>query len=273
MNPDLKSRIPVAIIYVLSIVILLWLGGPYDMVLLVVLYLASLYEFNRVSGLNDKTWKSIIPGFAPGLLLMILAVISPFKSIFWLILLAVSVIYFVANFAYLMTRGKILFRSNYAWLDSIMYLSIPFSLVVWKTNEAHNFHLFLLSVFVLIWLNDTGAYFVGSTFGKTKLHKTISPNKTWEGLIGGITVGLLAAWTIFRITDILSLNAWIILALSIISVSVVGDLSESAWKRSYGIKDTSSILKGHGGFLDRLDSFIYSAPFAVLAYEILNIIY
>ena len=269
MNSDLKSRIPVAIIYVLTIVIMLWLGNPYDVVLLVLLFLASLHEFQQISGTNERTLKNRLSLFIPGIVIMTLAIVSPFLPIVWHVLVALSVAYFITNGFYLIWTSKVLFRSNRVWLDGLMYLSLPFALVTWQSVESGNFHLFLLAIFVMIWLNDTGAYFVGSTIGRTKLHKKISPGKTWEGLIGGVVVALSMAVLIFNITDIWSYLIWITLAIVVVTASIVGDLSESAWKRSYSIKDTSSTLKGHGGFLDRLDSFIYTAPFAVLAWELI----
>jgi phosphatidate cytidylyltransferase len=110
---------------------------------------------------------------------------------------------------------------------------------------------------------DIGAYFTGKKFGKIKLAKSISPNKTWEGLIGGLVFAIMLSFLASKIIDFDT----IILAFFSISlglISVVGDLTVSMFKRNSNQKDTGKILPGHGGFLDRIDSIISSAPLFAL---------
>ena len=122
----------------------------------------------------------------------------------------------------------------------------------------------VLAFFILLWANDTGAYLAGVTIGKHKLFERISPKKTWEGFFGGVVLTAVAAWLVSQKLEMVSKHGWIIVAL-IISVSgTLGDLVESMFKRSGGVKDSGSILPGHGGFLDRFDSVIISFPLVYL---------
>jgi phosphatidate cytidylyltransferase len=117
-----------------------------------------------------------------------------------------------------------------------------------------------------IWAGDSGAYYVGRNLGRHKMAPRISPNKTWEGLVGGV-IGTLVGAALARFVFVPDLGWLHVLGLAaILAVTApVGDLVESQLKRDTGIKDSSTLLPGHGGFLDRTDSLLYSAP-AVLAY-------
>lgn len=119
----------------------------------------------------------------------------------------------------------------------------------------------ILGILLIIWANDTLAYFVGVNFGKTKLFPRISPKKTWEGSIGGGTASLIIAYILsFYFKDLL-LWQWMTLSLIIIISSTLGDLVESLFKRSLNIKDSAATIPGHGGFLDRFDGLFLAAPF------------
>ena len=166
-----------------------------------------------------------------------------------------------------------------------MYIALPFSLLnvlafTATPNGQVAFNTLLpLSVFIFLWVNDTGAYCVGSLLGRHKLFPRISPGKSWEGSIGGAVFVLLAAWgigwldnmqvldtdhpsTLF--TGMLSIPAWLGLGLVVVVFGTWGDLVESLFKRTLGIKDSGSILPGHGGMLDRFDSSLLAIPAAVV---------
>ncbi|WP_430814175.1 phosphatidate cytidylyltransferase [Carboxylicivirga sp. RSCT41] len=118
----------------------------------------------------------------------------------------------------------------------------------------------LLGFFILVWCNDSGAYVVGVTIGKHKLYERISPKKTWEGFIGGVVFTIIAGIVIYSITKIASLPVWIAAALIVSVFGTIGDLVESMLKRNVDIKDSGSILPGHGGVLDRFDAVLFAAP-------------
>jgi phosphatidate cytidylyltransferase len=123
----------------------------------------------------------------------------------------------------------------------------------------------LLTVILVTWLSDTGAYLTGRSFGRRKLIPHVSPNKTWEGLIGGLALatitGVLCAW-LFGLEINLALAALVGLTLAVIGV--FGDLTESVLKRQAGVKDSGTLIPGHGGMLDRLDALLFTFPAGLL---------
>ena len=153
-----------------------------------------------------------------------------------------------------------------------MYIALPLSLLnVLAFNTTNNglvaFNPILpLSVFVFLWVNDSGAYCVGSLIGKHKLFPRISPAKSWEGSIGGAVFVLAAAYAISYFVDqtMLTMPEWLGLGLVVVVFGTWGDLVESLFKRTLGIKDSGDILPGHGGMLDRFDSSLLAIPAAVI---------
>lgn len=158
-----------------------------------------------------------------------------------------------------------------------MYVALPLSMInVLAFNATPDGsivfnHLLPLSVFVFLWANDTGAYCAGSLFGKHKLFPRISPGKTWEGSVGGAVLVLVAAGitgyfdgSTAVAEPCLSIPQWLGLGLVVVVFGTWGDLVESLFKRTLGIKDSGNILPGHGGMLDRFDSSLMAMPAAVL---------
>lgn len=143
----------------------------------------------------------------------------------------------------------------------VLYVVIPFYLTI-DLNLRNTFYLpTVVGMFLLIWANDTFAYVCGRIFGKHKLFERISPNKTWEGTIGGIFFTLLLGFIIGKYINEGNTFFWVISAIIIAPGSIFGDLLESLFKRSLNIKDTGTILPGHGGILDRFDAALFSIPF------------
>lgn len=166
-------------------------------------------------------------------------------------------------------RGKIIWPSSTILLKLIgVMLVAPLFVSAYglkhidQVNDRHT----LLFVIILIALCDVMAYFVGKTIGNHLLVSKVSPKKTWEGIVGGIVAsGLLSVPVAYwcGVTD--SVNPWMALpAIAIAGISVLGDLTESVCKRNAGIKDSGNILPGHGGILDRFDSYTAGVPIAYL---------
>lgn len=147
----------------------------------------------------------------------------------------------------------------------LLYVAVPFALLNYLPNPAfipgaYN-HNIVLGVFFLIWVNESGAYLVGSSLGRHRLFERISPKKTWEGTSGGGILCLATAGLISLFFKELSLVNWMVMGALVVVFSTYGDLFESMLKRSIKTKDSGSILPGHGGILDRFDGVIMAVPF------------
>jgi len=155
------------------------------------------------------------------------------------------------------------FHSVSVLLTAIAYTVLPFiSLILLATEiEAGAYHFELIgSIFILIWANDTFAYVFGRLFGRHKLAPLISPGKTWEGTIGGAVMTIGMSFLLARYVTPIATIHYVVMCVILIPLGVLGDLVESKWKRRLGIKDSGAFLPGHGGFLDRFDSILLSAP-------------
>lgn len=156
-------------------------------------------------------------------------------------------------------------------LLGMVYIGIPFALLLLigflKGDFSPNIVFGLLA---MTWMNDTGAYLVGSQIGKTKLFPRISPGKTWEGSTGGVIVTFIVAYLLSLLFTDLGLLDWLILAAIVSLFGSIGDLVESMLKRSLKIKDSGTLLPGHGGILDQFDAFIFLLPFAAAYLLLLN---
>ena len=163
--------------------------------------------------------------------------------------------------------------NNWAYtMLSQMCIALPFSLLnvlaftATPDGQVRFNTLLPLSVFVFLWINDTGAYCVGSLLGRHKLFPRVSPGKSWEGSVGGAGFVLAAAYAVSYYLDgtMLTMPQWLGLGLVVVIFGTWGDLVESLFKRTLGIKDSGSILPGHGGMLDRFDSSLLAIPAAVV---------
>jgi len=162
-------------------------------------------------------------------------------------------------------------------LLGLFYVALPFSLLNYFALSYTSYRIgfqpqILLGYFILLWANDTGAYAVGLSIGRNKLFPRVSPKKSWEGLFGGVFTTLLAAWLLSLFFTNISLFNWLVIALITSSMGVFGDLVESMFKRSIGVKDSGKFLPGHGGILDRFDCMLLSAPVVFVYLEIMMII-
>jgi phosphatidate cytidylyltransferase len=158
-------------------------------------------------------------------------------------------------------------------LLGFLYISVPCLLLVrlalgdYVNNFVHATYepYRVLGIIFFIWINDTGAYLVGSFIGKHKMYERISPGKTWEGTIGGVVLAMAFSFVMVRIFPQLELPHWVVIAAFVGVFGTLGDLVESMLKRLVGVKDSGNIMPGHGGVLDRFDSLLFVTPF-VFAY-------
>lgn len=179
-------------------------------------------------------------------------------------------IYLMVSELYLKKKNPVL---NWAFsMLSQLYIALPFALLNVlafhnnadaPTSVSYN-PILPLSVFIFLWLNDTGAYCFGSLLGKHRLFERISPKKSWEGSVGGGVVAIASAFVLGHFFPVMPMLEWAGLALTVVVFGTWGDLTESLLKRQLQIKDSGSILPGHGGMLDRFDSSLLAIPAAVV---------
>jgi len=146
----------------------------------------------------------------------------------------------------------------------IIYVGIPFALlnVLALRGGVYNYEI-VLGILLLLWASDIGAYFAGTYFGKRKLFERVSPKKSWEGAIGGAFLATIIAFGLGVYFQSHRPWEWYCIGALIVVAGTLGDLVESLFKRSIAIKDSGSSIPGHGGFLDRFDGLLLSAPFIV----------
>ncbi len=258
---NLVTRALSGAVYVALIVAATLAGGYWFVALMLLFGILSIVEFEKITIGAPEGAKAIV------LLLDILAVICIISFVPLLNTLEyIMAVPFVYIFFYTLIRFVVALYddsatafSSCAWsLLGILYIAMPLALLALVPIKGNNE--VLLAMFILIWLNDTGAYCVGSALGKHKMFPRLSPKKSWEGFIGGllfcIAGGVAAS---FLLPDTGDIVVWIIFGIVVCVLSTWGDLFESLLKRSHGIKDSGNLIPGHGGILDRIDSMLFVA--------------
>jgi phosphatidate cytidylyltransferase len=232
--------------------------------------LYEVYDLLQHQQSNAPRW---FKGMSVGVVLYMLVFLVQTDTIlpvwFWILPLLVAVI-FVAELIKLdhftLTNLAI---TIFGWI----YVVLPLSLVnVLPTLQGTYDPIPLIGFFLVLWANDTGAYFTGKYLGKRKLYPEVSPNKTWEGLAGGSLASFAAAVALFRLTHTLELRDWLVMAAAVAIFGNLGDLFESHLKRNFGVKDSGHIMPGHGGVLDRFDGLFLALPVFLAYYKIYHFI-
>lgn len=246
--------------------------GPYTFSgLFLIITVACLWEFFTMTldlhTRRDRIRKilGVVLGTMPLLLLTILNMANlrePETFVQLASLLFSPFVFFIFIYE-LYSKSKEPFINIAFMILGLFYIGIPFALVDFIAFEGDDFYYrVIFGLLLLTWVNDTGAYLVGSRIGKTPLFPSVSPNKTWEGTIGGLLTTLLFGVLLGLTFTEIALGHWVVLAGIVGVFGGLGDLVESMLKRSVGVKDSGSLLPGHGGVLDRFDAFIFAVPFA-----------
>lgn len=224
----------------------------------------TLDEFYKVTEQADVRIKKY-PGKIVGVLFFIICFLTAnnFISSSY-ILLFIPFLILILIFEMFSKKGNCL-KNSAITITGLIYVALPFSLLNFivssgPTGNKTFYPWILVGLFFIIWIYDSMAYVTGSLLGKHKIAAKISPGKSWEGLIGGtifaVVMGIINA-VLFQEIDMLN---WIIIAILAVIFGTLGDFFESKLKREIGIKDSGTILPGHGGLLDRFDSLLFAAP-------------
>ncbi|EAR12406.1 phosphatidate cytidylyltransferase [Polaribacter irgensii 23-P] len=258
---NLLRRSLSGIIYV-SIFVSAILFSKESYILLVAFFaIIAIYELSKIT-----KFKSVIAYLLFGLTLFLMHKRPESYAI--KMILAINIASSVYLIYQLFAKKEITFSTEREKLGlSIRYLIFSFCFLTLLPFYNQNYTPFLMiSVLILIWVNDSFAFLVGKNFGKTKLFVSVSPKKTVEGFIGGFFFTLIAAYliSISLFSSDFSVLHWFAVASIISVIGTIGDLIESKLKRQAKIKDSGTIMPGHGGILDRLDSLLFAAPFVYL---------
>ncbi|GGZ35148.1 phosphatidate cytidylyltransferase [Echinicola pacifica] len=220
-------------------------------------------EFYKLCGLDGmlplKSFGTFL-GFLIFLMSFLVEMNHMSDRYYFLIFPMVSLIFFIK--LYRKSDKKPFTGIAYTFLG-IFYVAVPFALLnlaAFSVDGTFHYELIIGSLFIL-WASDTGAYFAGTKFGKTKLFERVSPKKSWEGSLGGAVAAFATAYMLSTNFGVIPQWKWLSIGGIIIIAGTYGDLIESLFKRSIAIKDSGKGLPGHGGFMDRFDGLLVSAPF------------
>ncbi len=266
----LWTRSKTALVFV-SVMIAGIYGSIYSYaVLMLLIIVMSLSEFFKLYGTqlqNSKANNLYFP-LAAGLgvagFLITFPLLQPFiLANIWVLLLLIPFLLLITE---LFSHSEYPFQNIGLVILSICYVALP----VWLLNtiiiHENSYEPFIpLGIILLIWSNDAFAYLVGSAIGKHKIIPRISPGKTWEGSIGGVVCNFIVAYLLTILFGVFSFAEWCVIAALVSIFATLGDWVESMMKRSLNVKDSGTLLPGHGGMLDRFDAFFFAIPF-VAAY-------
>ncbi len=214
------------------------------------------------------TFRGFTPNYNAGIILgsalFVLIFLLQLNIVPGSILYALPPVLFFVFIAELYRKREQPFVNIALTLLGVLYVGGSFSMLslLGFLNGSYSWQV-ILGTMLLIWTSDSGAYFAGKTFGKTKLFERVSPGKTWEGWMGGTLLAVGVGYILSLYLDDLDFPHWLGVALIVSVFGVLGDLIESLLKRSLQVKDSGTLIPGHGGILDRFDSLLMVVPFIV----------
>lgn len=262
---NLATRTVSGVIYV-ALIVLAILWGQYGVLLLTTLFsLLAVVEFYKMTRHPESV------DFAKSRPALILDVAGTFALCWgaWIYPLVIFPFILLARLALeLYLKSEHPLKNVAESVFAMIYIGLPFGFMNFMASWYSAMP--LLAMFFLIWINDTGAFLVGSTIGRHRLFERISPKKSWEGFFGGLAFVVLASVLFgllcpgFFSLPWLHIWEWVILGVLVTAFSTWGDLFESLCKRNLHIKDSGNIIPGHGGILDRVDSLLFVAPVFVI---------
>ncbi|MES2796870.1 MAG: phosphatidate cytidylyltransferase [Bacteroidota bacterium] len=261
---NLTQRVVAAVVAVPLLIFCIYFSEWSFFGLFLLICILTQLEFYKLLKLNENAPLLIYGTFCGAALFTLSFLIEteriPYAS-YYIISPLLTLIFFIK--LYKKNDRKPFMNIAYTFLG-IIYVALPFALIVVLANFSGSYSWqIVLGCLFLLWASDTGAYFAGTNFGKTKLFERVSPKKSWEGSLGGFAASMLVAFLLARYYHDIEAWQWYVIGAIIVIAGTYGDLVESLFKRSIQIKDSGSIIPGHGGFLDRFDGLLLSVPFII----------
>ena len=260
---ELIVRCISGVLYISIIIFTLFASREWFLALFFLLGIITILEFQKLVRL-----KSYISYLIFGVFLYFFSYkVFDINAIYIYAILSVFVNLFLLKNLLLISKTPMFNMKNYIALIFYIISGFIFLTLIPNRDDGNKI---VIGMFVLIWANDSCAYLIGKNFGKRKLLERVSPKKTVEGFIGGLAGSILAGFLIFNYSRSLTLTIWFGMAIMVSVLGTFGDLIQSKFKRQAGVKDSGTIMPGHGGIYDRLDSIIYTSPFIYAVLEIVD---
>ncbi|MCE2772594.1 MAG: phosphatidate cytidylyltransferase [Bacteroidetes bacterium] len=275
MDRNLIQRLITGTLFVGVLVFAIWWHSWSYAALFLIITVSGLFEFYRLIGLT---------GASPQVFTGVVTAIALYAGVYGLyeftyelqLALPLALLLMFVIFIVELFRGSAApFQNIGTTILGVIYVALPFAL--WHTAsfdmlnnintgklETYYNYRYMLGFFIILWTSDSLAYVCGRLFGKRKLYERISPKKTWEGFIGGVVFTIAASWLVGEYIGGLQHLHWMVIGGIVAITGTLGDLVESMFKRSIGVKDSGTLLPGHGGILDRFDAVLISSPFVVM---------
>ncbi len=253
---ELLTRSLSGFLYVSILLVSIFISKYTFLGIFLIFGMISIYEFQKLIHLKNKRLYLI---FIALLTLLTLYQDQIYIILPILILTIITELYLVKD---LVTIRIIPMFEQRKYRTSIFYLITCIIFLTLVPNYSGEYQREIIAgAFLITWTNDTFAYLVGKNFGKHKLLERISPKKTIEGFVGGFLFSILAGYLIALLSNTLSITIWLIISIIMSIFGTLGDLIQSKFKRQAGVKDSGTIMPGHGGIYDRLDSVLFASPF------------
>ena len=270
MENEFIKRSISGLVFAIVVLSSIWYGPVSYLVFLGLIMLVGLYEFSKMALSDNLERFGIMYPISIGIYMYGISSKIGVEPVFFELL-----IYLLIFFVFIIELRKEIpnpYKNLGNLFLSIIYIAIPITLASHIPYFKGDYHPeIILSIFILIWANDSFAYIIGKNFGKTKLIERISPKKTVEGFIGGLVLTYIVGFILSHYFEVFSVMQWFIITNIIGIFGVLGDLVESMFKRKVSIKDSGKFMPGHGGMLDRFDSFIFTAPFIYIFMQLIQL--
>ncbi|HRP01869.1 MAG TPA: phosphatidate cytidylyltransferase [Candidatus Kapabacteria bacterium] len=275
---DLGKRVAVALIGIPLLLYVIYSGSIPFFIAIIIISTISLWEFYEIAR-NKGTQPLTILGLLVNIISLTLLYLHSINFNITQYYLITFLLFIICAFLFQLFRKENNSISNISiTIGGLIYINLMFA-SLYMLREFHLFFgkviefnpmLLVYSFIISIWVCDSAAYFVGSKFGKNKLMPSISPKKSWEGAVAGFIGSVLSMLIFNLITNNFSIIHSLVIGVLVGTAGQIGDLSESQIKRDANVKDSSNILPGHGGFLDRFDSIMFVSPIILLYLLILS---